>query len=219
MLLLFYVLFQLYVTSITTSGRRDIRSLAATLVLVVHWEDTTDSHSENAMLHLEKVLLHKERDEFWLMGYRVWHQIYPAHRTQLSFNIKGMHAAWKCLLLTYNEATFQTNVGDVFFRSEYWCWYSLNAARGFPPQELYTKCISTHFALVNPGLLVVDIVLVTDTTVRVWQLFFTYVLTWSLSPEPLPNDHNNTKRHHRKHVVTPKRKTIYKKSIYIFSSN
>jgi hypothetical protein len=65
------------------------------------------------MLHLQKVLLHKERDEFWLLGYRVRHPTYPPHRTHLSFHSKGMHAAWKCLFLSDYETPFQTNVGDV----------------------------------------------------------------------------------------------------------
>jgi hypothetical protein len=79
----------------------------------VHAKDTAESHGEKAMLYLEKVLLHKERDEFWLMGYRVRYPTYPPHPTHRSFHGQGMHAAWTCLFLSDYDAPFHTNVGDV----------------------------------------------------------------------------------------------------------
>jgi hypothetical protein len=38
-------------------------------------------------------------------------------------------------------------------RSHYRCWYSLNAAREFPSQKPYTKCIFAYCAVVKPGIL------------------------------------------------------------------
>jgi hypothetical protein len=65
------------------------------------------------MLHRQKVLLHKEHDEFWLMGYRVRHPAYHPHRTHLSSLSKGRkHGSMEVPLYSDYEAPFQTN-GDV----------------------------------------------------------------------------------------------------------
>jgi hypothetical protein len=73
--------------------------MAATRVLVKHEKDVTDSPAEKSMLNSEKTLLHKERDEFWLLGYRILYPTYPPHNSHRFLHCQEIHAAGKCLFL------------------------------------------------------------------------------------------------------------------------
>jgi hypothetical protein len=65
----------------------DVCHLSATLALVAHEKNTTDSHADHAKLHSEIVaLLNTECAECWLMGYRIRYPAHPPHTAHCVFH-------------------------------------------------------------------------------------------------------------------------------------